>query len=232
MKNQLERLRIKEWMEEDRPREKLIKQGRKFLSNAELLAILIGSGNKNETAVELSQKILTRYGQLNKLLNCSVEELTSQFHGIGEAKAVTILAALELSRRINAETDSDIQIIHKSKDIYLLMKSDLSNNIKEEAWIIYLNTANKVLKKTKVSEGGLTHCIFDPKLILREAIQLMATGIIMVHNHPSGRTEPSIADKEVTRKMQESCKLCDIHLLDHVIIGNNLYYSFHDMGLV
>ena len=228
-----QRLRIKEWEEDDRPREKLKEHGSNTLSNAELLAILIGSGNKDESAVELSQRILNYYdNQLESLSKAHINQLVGQFHGIGEAKAITILAALELSKRLSFDAQTNLTEIKCGKDIYQFMKSDLVGVTFEEAWIIFLNTGNKVITKKKMSTGGLNTCIFDIRLIIHEAIAQLACGIIMVHNHPSGRLEPSAQDKEVTRKMEESCKICDIRLIDHVIVSNCDYFSFYENGLL
>ncbi len=227
-----DRLRIKDWGKEDRPREKLMSIGRKSLSNAELLAILIGSGNDKESAIELSQRILNRFdNKLDQLMNCNIDYLCHEFRGIGEAKAITIIAALELSRRLSFSND-EVQVISNSNDIYEYIKSDLVGNDKEEAWIIYVNAGNKVLQKKKICDGGLSHCTFDIRLTIREAISLLASGIIMVHNHPSGNPRPSSLDKEITHKMIGSCQLCDIQVLDHLIVGNDGYYSFFDEGIL
>lgn len=232
-KNQPKRLRIKEWEENDRPREKMMKFGASTLSNAELLAILIGSGNKGESAVELSQRILSHYdNQLESLSKSSIHQLISGFHGIGEAKAITIIAALELSKRLSFSTNGNLVGIKISNDIYNLMKPDLIGKSSEEAWIIFLNAGNKVISKKKMSSGGLNICIFDIRLIIHEAMKQLASGIIMVHNHPSGNLEPSVQDKEATHKMAESCKICDIKLIDHVIISNSGYFSFYEKGLI
>ncbi|MBR0503560.1 MAG: DNA repair protein RadC [Paludibacteraceae bacterium] len=227
------RLRIKEWEEDDRPREKMKEHGSNMLSNAELLAILIGSGNKNESAVELSQRILNHYdNRLELLSQTHINQLTNHFQGIGEAKAITILAALELSKRLSFSAESNQTIIKDVKDIYQLMRPDLAGISSEEAWVIFLNTGNRVITKKKMSTGGLNTCIFDIRLIIHEAIAQLACGIIMVHNHPSGRLEPSVQDKEITHKMAESCKICDIRLVDHVIVGNSGYFSFYEKGLL
>ena len=207
--------------------------GKKSLTNAELLAILIGSGNKNESAIELSQRILSQYeNKLDLLSKAEVNQLVRQFDGIGEVKAITILAALELSRRLSFESCSQVETIKCSADIYEIIKPDLIGTTQEEAWVIYTNAACKIIQKKKLSQGGLNHCIIDTKIIIRDAINLLASGIVLIHNHPSGNTEPSEQDKKITKRLSEACDFCEITLLDHLIVSDIGYFSFHDTGFL
>ena len=226
------KLNLKEWAEEDRPREKLLMKGVSALSDSELLAILIGSGNKEETAVELSQRILySESNNLDKLARLSVSGLT-KFRGIGEAKAITIVAALELGRRRNAlEKDSSPNICHSS-DVFSIMQPLLSDITHEEVWILLLNQSNKVIKKEQVSRGGISSSIIDTRIILKSAIESSASGIILCHNHPSGNIIPSKNDDLITEKLSNACQIMDLRLLDHIIIGAKSYYSYKDEGRI
>jgi DNA repair protein RadC len=225
-------LTIKTWAEEDRPREKLSLKGKNALSDAELVAILIGSGNKNESAVELSKKILASINNnLNKLGKLSINDLT-QFNGIGEAKAISIIAALELGRR---RKDSEIEkrlIIKSSKDAYNIIADVLSDLPHEEFWVLYLNRKNEVLKKENISKGGVSGTIADSKIIFKSAIEQLASAIILCHNHPSGNLNPSAADISLTKKLKETGIMLDTPVLDHLIIGEKDYFSFADENLM
>lgn len=222
------RLNIKEWAEEDRPREKLLSKGVLSLSNAELLAILIGSGNKDETAVELSQRILhSSENNLNNLGKLSINELT-KFKGIGEAKAITIVAALELGKRRNSTETAVASSICHSNDIFRIMQPILGDLHHEEAWLLLLNQSNKIIKRHQLSKGGISSSSVDTRIIMKVAIESLATGIILCHNHPSGNIKPSLDDNYLTDSLQKACKLMDIRLLDHLIISNNSYYSYRD----
>jgi DNA repair protein RadC len=225
-------LTIKTWAEEDRPREKLSLKGKNALSDAELVAILIGSGNKNESAVELSKKILASINNnLNKLGKLSINDLT-QFNGIGEAKAISIIAALELGRR---RKDSEIEkrlIIKSSKDAYNIIADVLSDLPHEEFWVLYLNRKNEVLKKENISKGGVSGTIADSKIIFKSAIEQLASSIILCHNHPSGNLNPSAADISLTKKLKETGIMLDTPVLDHLIIGEKDYFSFADENLM
>lgn len=227
-----EKLNIKSWAEEDRPREKLLAKGKSVLSDAELIAILIGSGSRNETAVELSKKILQSVNNnLNKLGKISILDLT-KFKGIGEAKAITIVAALELGRR-RKETDSEIQKpILTSKDAYNALTDVLNDLPHEEFWVLYLNRKNIIIKRSNISKGGVTGTVADAKIIFKEAILLLASTIILFHNHPSGALKPSQADIQLTKKLQETGKIMDIPVIDHIIVGDGNYFSFADEGLM
>jgi len=228
----LQHLSIKEWAEDDRPREKLLLKGKQALSDAELIAILLGSGSRNETAVQLAQRILKEYrNNLNELARLSVSDL-QKFKGIGEAKAITIVAALELGRR-RKETDSPQQtIINTSGDAYKHMISKLSDLPHEEFWIILVNRAHRVIKTEMVSRGGVSGTVADVRMMLKMAVESLASGIVLAHNHPSGNTQPSAEDKQLTRKVKEAASLFDIQLLDHIIVGEGAYYSFADDGQV
>ncbi len=229
----LECIGIKDLDMEDRPREKLLTKGRKSLSNAELLAILIGSGNRKESAVQLCQRILVAYdNRLEKLAKADVCQLTSQFQGIGEAKAISILAGLELSRRINYESVEDFVSIRSSIDIYNAIKPQLIGCSQEEVWAIYTNTVCHIIGKKNFCVGGSSGCIIDVKMIVREAINLKASGVVLIHNHPSGSPDPSEQDRVATRKMQETCRMCDLVLIDHLIFCDTNYFSFFDEGLL
>jgi DNA repair protein RadC len=226
------KITIKSWAEEDRPREKLINQGRRTLSDAELIAILIGSGNKSETAVELSKRILHSLGNdLNKLGKLSVTEL-SKFKGIGEAKAISIIAALELGRRRKDTDIKEVVKINSSKDIFDLMQCYFADLNHEEFWIILLNRANKVLSRHLISKGGQAGTIADPKIIFRISLENHAASIILTHNHPSGNLKPSQSDINLTQKLCSSGNMLDISVLDHVIFTDSSYFSLADEGLM
>lgn len=225
------KLNIKDWAEEDRPREKLLLKGVSSLSDAELLAILIGSGNKNETAVELSQRILFSVSNsLNHLGKLGVKDMIKNFNGIGEAKAITIIAAMELGRRRKSEERNALPQISSSEDVYTLLSPVLSDLPHEETWLLLLNKANRVIKKWQVSKGGISGTVVDIRMIMKEAIDSLASGMILCHNHPSGNINPSAGDDVITYKLHEAGKIMDIHLLDHIIIGDRYYYSYLDKG--
>ena len=223
-------LKILSWAEEDRPREKLIAKGRSSLSDAELVAILIGSGSSELSAVELSKKILLHAGNdLNDLAKLSVQELM-QFKGIGEAKAISIVSALELGRRRkNSESKSKTKV-RSSKDAYEAISPELMDQPVEQFWIIMLNRSNHVIKKRLISHGGVSGTVADPKIIFKSALEDLASGIILVHNHPSGNLKPSEADLRLTKKLFDSGKLLEIPVLDHIIFTDSGYYSFADEG--
>ncbi|WP_428329070.1 RadC family protein [Mucilaginibacter sp.] len=231
MDNYENKISIKAWAEEDRPREKLSGQGRRSLTDAELIAILIGSGSRNESAVELSKRILHHYdNDLNKLGKASIAEL-SNFKGIGEAKAISIIAALEIGRRRNDAESKQPDIISSSKDAYTLMRRHLMDLNHEEFWIILTGRSQKVLTKELVSKGGLSATVVDPKIIFGMALQHQASGVILIHNHPSGSKKPSHDDITLTKRLVEAGKLLEIKILDHLIITDEGYYSFADEGI-
>lgn len=227
-----EKLNIKAWAEEDRPREKLLSKGRTTLSDAELIAILIGSGNRNETAVELSKRILKSIdNDLNKLGKLSVKDLM-QFKGIGEAKAISIVAALELGRRRKNTDNQPNKNIKSSKDVFEEVIGVMSDLPHEEFWVLFLDRRNAVIKKSNVSKGGVSGTVADAKIIFKEAMQLLASAVILCHNHPSGNLKPSDADIQLTKKMKEIGNLVDVPVLDHLIITDKSYFSFGDEGLI
>lgn len=221
---------IKNWAAADRPREKLVQKGRRALSDAELVAILIGSGNREESAVSLAQKMLAHVSNnLNDLAQCSLKNL-QQFKGIGEAKAISIAAALELGRRRQATAIEERKTISLPKDVFDLLNPVMSDLPHEEFWIIYLNNSKKLIKKECISTGGLTSTAVDVRLILKKAIDVMATTIIIAHNHPSGQMQASQSDIDITKKIKAACQLVDIQLADHIIIANQQYISFYEKG--
>src|SRR5690554_5211245 len=223
---------INQWAEEDRPREKLLLQGRRALSDAELLSILIGSGSRNESAVELSRRILNENGNdLNQLATLLVEDLYS-YKGIGEAKAITIIAALELGRRRSETAEVSKKQIGSSKDVFDVLKLQYMDLNHEEFWILLLNQANRVQSKQLISRGGRAGTVVDAKLVFESALRHKATAIILSHNHPSGNLNPSEQDRSLTKKLFEGGKWLDIRVLDHLIFSNNSYYSFSDEGLL
>jgi len=225
-------LSIKQWNEDDRPREKLLTKGKIALSDAELIAILIGSGNREESAVDLSKKILNSINNnLNELGKLSVNDLI-KFKGVGEAKAISIITALELGRRRRLEEALDKPKINSSKSVFEVMQPIIGELQHEEFWIIYLNNANKIQLKTQMSKGGITGTLVDTRLVFKRAIELTATSIILCHNHPSGTLKPSASDISLTKKLKNGGEVLDIKVLDHVIITEGSYYSFADEGVL
>ncbi|MCU0417693.1 MAG: DNA repair protein RadC [Cytophagaceae bacterium] len=223
---------IPSWAEDDRPREKLILKGGKALSDAELIAILLGSGSKELSAVDLAKVLLKDNDQnIHELARKSIEELC-KYKGIGEAKAVTILAALELSRRRSEQEQVSRPQIKFSEHVYQLMRGELMDLPYEEFWILLLNRSNHVLKKIKISSGGVTGTVVDSKLIFKYALEHLACSIILVHNHPSGQCRPSPEDIQLTQKLSKAGALLDIPILDHVIIAQLKWYSFGDEGQI
>jgi DNA repair protein RadC len=226
------KITIKSWAEEDRPREKLLAQGRRTLSDAELIAILIGSGSRTETAVELSRRILASLeNDLERLGKLSVSEL-SKFKGIGEAKAISIISALELGRRRRESSASRPDQIASSRDVYELLRRQFSDLNHEEFWIVLLNRSNKVLSRHLISKGGQAGTIADPKIIFQTALENHSASMILSHNHPSGNLKPSQADLQLTRKLKDAGDLLDISVLDHLIFTDSGYLSFADEGLM
>lgn len=224
-------MKIKEWSKEDRPREKMLLKGINSLSNAELLAILIGSGNLNETAVELSQRILNSVdNNLNALSKVSAKELTASFRGIGVAKAISIVAALELGKRRNDCGPLQQRIVRSSREVYDLFYPLLCDLPHEELWIALLNRSGKVIERTKISQGGTSETSVDLRIILKAAIHALASGILLCHNHPSGNTKPSRQDDLLTHRLNKAAELIDIRLLDHLILCDGSYYSYADEG--
>ncbi len=223
---------ILSWAEEDRPREKLLLKGKAALSDAELIGILLGSGTVSLSAVDVAKQILASVdNNLNSLAKLTVNDL-KRFKGIGEAKAITIVAALELGRRRKASELPAKQSITASKDIFDLMHPHLIDLPHEEFWIVLLNRANVVIKKVQISTGGVAGTVADPKMIFKAALEHLASSVILVHNHPSGNLKPSQADKELTAKLREAGRWLEIPVLDHVIVAEKHYFSFADEGIL
>lgn len=225
-------LSIKNWSDDDKPREKLVHKGKDVLSDAELIAILIGSGSRNESAVKLSKRILASVdNNLNELGRLSIKQLM-EFKGIGEAKAVTIAAALEIGRRRRGEDAKKITKIQSSKSVFELLQPIMGELEHEEFWIVYLNNSNKVLHRAQLSKGGITGTLVDVRLVMKQALELGAVALILAHNHPSGTLKPSAADKQITQKLKIAAEALDIKVLDHVIITQKEYFSFADEGII
>lgn len=226
------KLSIKSWAEGDRPREKLLLKGKNALSNAELIAILIGSGNREESAVDLSKRILADSNHKLKVLSkLSVGQLM-KFKGIGEAKAVSIVAALELGRRRGGEQAEKQAKITSSKIAAEILQPILSDLNHEEFWILFLSNSNKVIRQKRLSEGGMTGTLVDPKKVYRMALEFGARNIILAHNHPSGTLKPSRPDIALTKKLKAAGAFLDIKVLDHIIITQDAYFSFADEGIL
>lgn len=229
----MQKLSINQWDKADRPREKMLAKGIQSLTNAELIAILIGSGNREETAVELSRRILQgAENNLNRLGQQSVTELMRNYKGIGEAKAITIAAALELGRRRKAEETLDRQQISSSRDAFTLFHSIVADLPHEEFWILLLNRASRIISCEKISQGGIGGTVTDVRLIFKVALEKGASSIIACHNHPSGNLTPSTPDKDITRQLSEAGRILQIPLVDHLIVTEKSYFSFADEGLL
>ena len=223
---------IKYWAEEDRPREKLLLKGKNALSDAELIAILIGSGNKKESAVELSKRILNRAeNNLNELGKLPVKELMT-FDGIGEAKAISIVAALEVGRRRREGEGMRRKQITSSADVFEVMQPKIGDISHEEFWILLLNKANKVISKHDISKGGVSGTVADSRIIFKLAVDSLASSVILCHNHPSGNLTPSELDIKLTKKLKEFGEMMEIPIYDHLIITDSEYYSFADNGIL
>jgi DNA repair protein RadC len=223
---------ISSWSEDDKPREKLMLKGKSALSDAELIAILIGSGSRNESAVDLSKRILASVANnLNAVGKQSLSQLM-QFKGIGEAKAISIIAAMELGRRRRSEDAVELLKITSSKVIFELMQPIIGELPHEEFWIVLLNNSNKVISKSQLSKGGITGTIVDVRLVFKIAIEMGATSLILCHNHPSGTLKPSDADIKITDKLKKAGESLEINVLDHLIVTENSYFSFVDEGIL
>jgi DNA repair protein RadC len=233
MENKAQKLGVKTWAEADRPREKLILKGRRALTDAELIAILIGSGNTDETVVDLSKRILSYYqNDLAKLAKVGIKEF-SKFKGIGVVKAVSIIAALELGRRRNElENDTLLVKIISSKDAYSVFRPELTDLNHEEFWILLLNRAHQVIAKQHISKGGQAMTIVDPKVIFKVALEQNAAAIILGHNHPSGNLKASYSDIKITRRLVSAGKLLELPVLDHLILTDEYFISMADEGLM
>ena len=230
MSDYKERLAIKSWAEDDRPREKFSNKGKAALSDAELMAILIGSGNRQESAVDLSKRILNKVqGNLNELARLSLDDLM-EFKGIGEAKAISIATALEIGKRRNLAVALERKSIKSSEAVFNVIQPQIGDLPHEEFWVLYLNNHNKMMRSVCISKGGITGTVVDIRQIFNIALREQATSIILAHNHPSGNIKPSQADLNLTKKIAEAGKVLDIAVLDHLIITEKAYYSFRDEG--
>lgn len=226
----MEKLNITQWAEEDRPREKMMALGPEALSNAELLAILIGSGSTKESAVDLMKRVLNNCNNnLNTLGKKTIHDLC-QYNGIGEAKAITILAACELGKRRQQESPEERPKLDTATKIYNEMHPQMQDLDVEEFWVLLLNQNNRLIKKVRISHGGITETAVDIRIIIREAVLANATILAVCHNHPSGNLSPSKADEELTRSIRRACELMRITFMDHVIVTDGQYYSFHELG--
>ena len=222
------KLSIKQWAVEDRPREKLLSKGIRSLSDAELIAILIGSGTREASAVDLAKTILNTTGNnLNDLSRMSVHDL-KKFRGIGEARAIAIVAAMELGRRRKLEEVRRKKIISSSRDVFDFFHPFIGDLPHEEFWVLHLSRSNRILAWKRISQGGIAGTVTDVRLILKDALENTASSLIICHNHPSGNLQPSEADKEITQKINRAAEIMDIRLLDHIIIGEGNYFSFAD----
>lgn len=223
---------IKEWQKDERPREKMIRLGAGAIDNTELLAILLRTGNNTETAVDLARRLLTETGNsLNKLYGLSLAQLT-KINGVGSAKALTILAAFELASRLQAEMPEENPQISTSASVAKIIAPALKHLPHEECWIMYLNRANRMIAKERVSIGGVSSTVLDIKIIIKKAVEKLASSIIVIHNHPSGNPYPGKQDEMQTKYLKEAASIFDISLLDHIIIAADKYYSFSDQGLI
>lgn len=224
---------IKDWAEEDRPREKMMKKGAAQLSDSELLAIVLGSGSQKESALDLAKRMLGHVGNnLTELGKMDVREMVAVFHGIGPAKAVGVMAALELGKRRRLSESPDKECLNSSKKVYELMYPRMADLQHEECWAVFLNPANKLIGMHCISHGGVSETTVDPRIVLKHAIRLLATSVILCHNHPSGSPNPSPADNHLTKQLESAAKLMHIHLLDHLIFCDRNYYSYADHGLL
>jgi DNA repair protein RadC len=224
---------ITSWSEDDRPREKMIAHGRQVLSDSELLAIILGSGSVGESAVELSKRILSDYdNNLHELGKATIHDFVSRYKGIGEAKAINIIAALELGRRRKDSEPKERITIQSSRDAYEIFRPHMIDLPHEEFWVMYTNTASRVIETIKLSSGIIDRALIDARSVLKRALEVNAKNIILCHNHPSGAVQPSAQDIHVTQTIQQACLIFNINLADHIIIGDDKYFSFNDRGII
>lgn len=225
------RFTIREWALDDRPREKMMKNGAESLSNAELLAILLGSGTTKESAVDLAKRILgAANNNLNELGKFSIETMCSRFHGVGPVKAVTIAAALEIGkRRRTSEVVKRVQI-RNSRDIYELFHSKMADLDHEECWVLLMNNQHRIIDTVRISHGGVSETTVDPKIVLKHALGKLASSVVLCHNHPSGNPYPSSCDDKITQKLKLACQNLDMQLTDHLVFSESSYYSYADEG--
>jgi DNA repair protein RadC len=229
---QRQRSSIQAWAAEDRPREKLIKDGSRGLTATELLAVVLGAGSRSASVVELARTILKGVDEdLSRLSRLNIAEL-SRIQGVGPAKAATLMAALELGRRTLRSSPAERPLIRFSRDSFLLIRDVIGDLVHEEFWVLYLNRANRMVHRVQISSGGVSGTLVDVKLIFKHALEQLASGIILCHNHPSGNLKPSIADRNLTEKVRSAGKVLDVAVLDHLILAGNSYMSFADEGLI
>ena len=232
MKKYTKHFPIKQWAEEDRPREKLMLKGRHALSDADLIAILIGSGTKDTSAIEIAKSILQEVNDnLMELGRLTISDL-EKHKGVGPARAITISAALELGKRRNESVSVEKAMLRRSQDAYTMFKTVLGDQPYEEFWILLLNRANRLLRKCCISEGGISGTVVDPKKIFKIALDHHASAIILGHNHPSGNTKPSESDIRITNKIMEAGKVLEVSVLDHIIVTDDSFFSFSDQGML
>ena len=222
---------IKEWQAEERPREKMAARGAEALSNSELLAIIIRSGDNSKTAIDISRELLELSGGSLKELSLMAPEKMSSIKGIGPAKAITVAAAVELGKRIAIESSEELPTIYSSRAVADMMAPQMGGLLHEECWVLYLNRANRLIGKERISTGGIASTVMDIRIIAKKAVERLSSGIILLHNHPSGSVMPSAEDKRQTLALRKAVSLFDIDLLDHIIIGNGRYFSFSDEGI-
>lgn len=223
---------ITEWANADQPREKLLEKGKGILTDAELIGILIGSGSKTETAVELARRILSSVrNDLNALGKLNVAQLC-KFKGIGEAKAISIIAALELGKRMKVLESPQRIRINNSKLVFEAIRNEIGDLLHEEFWVLYLDRSNHIIRKSNISKGGVSGTVVDARIIFKQAIENLASSIVLCHNHPSGNLKPSEEDIRITKKLKDAGKLVDIAIIDHIIIAGNNFFSFADEGLL
>lgn len=221
-------IKIKDWSVEERPREKMLLYGAKTLSNSELLAILLRSGDTRQTAVDLAKSLLNAHGNsLNSLSRSSYEDLC-KIKGVGTSKATAVIAAFELANRISGETVEVAPQITCAREAYTLMRHHFSNLMHEECWVMYLNKQNRVIHKECISKGGTHSTVLDPKIVIKRGVDKLAAGIILFHNHPSGNPHPGEEDRRQTKLLREASSLLDITLIDHIIVSGDKYYSFSE----
>ncbi|MBR0533432.1 MAG: DNA repair protein RadC [Bacteroidales bacterium] len=222
---------IKQWQAEERPREKMATRGAEALTNAELLAIILHTGDSGHTAVDLARELIDLAGGSLKALSALTPDRMSSLKGIGPAKAVTIAAAVELGKRIALDSCEELPPIYSSRAVADMMRPQIGNLLHEECWVLYLNRANRLIGKERISYGGVSSTVMDIKIIAKKAVEKLAGSIILLHNHPSGNVTPSSEDKRQTLALRKAVSLFDIDLMDHIIIGNSRYFSFCDAGI-
>lgn len=225
-------LSIKSWDKSDRPREKFLDKGPAYLSDSELLALFLGTGSKNTSAIDLAKQILASVNNNIKDLKSLSAYHLQQIDGVGKSKAVNILALVEFCNRYNDALEDESPTVSSSHDVFRLIKTDISRLAHEEFWVLYLNNANKLLKKHCLSKGGISATLIDTRLLLKSAILCGATSLILIHNHPSGSVKPSHHDRQITVKIKEACEKLDLKVLDHLIVSEKMYFSFADENIL